>query len=154
MEKKILLGNGNGYSPKFSIWAAVFLGILFLIIGAFVLSGHYYLPFKLSFGIIELIAGVYAMVYAFMVFGSKSRYAPHVIIGDSFIEFKRNLFKPSKRLIWESIERINFSSYEITFVLGDSDETFDYVANPDISIKVKRAIRDVANDKGIEVFGG
>lgn len=154
MSKTILIGRKNDYSVRANRWLFSILGFFFVLGGILRVIGKYYGPFEFSFGILQMLTGVYAIVFALFVFNKNSRFAPKVTVNDKFIEIKKGILKSPNKIMWSDIRRISYDSFEITFDMGVTTEVFRYETASDISIEIKKAIREVADDMGIEVVGG
>lgn len=52
------------------------------------------------------------------------------------------------------LKKIEFDLYKLSFQLSDNNLVFSYNSHPDISIDIKNMIREMAEEKNIEVTGG
>lgn len=157
MEKTILLGVNDRFSPKTTKWLYLLIGACFLANGLINFyspntSGH--LGFDLFIMPVMLLA---AFCYFFMFaagFNKHSKFAPRVRITEKIIQFKRSVFTSPYEIIWQDVTAIEFQSYKIIFSGANSSYSVRYETTPEISLEIKRAIRAAAESKGIPVNGG
>ena len=110
--------------------------------------------FDLLFQLGYPIYGTIALFTGLFLYSEKSRFSKKVKVNEKGIYLKSRVFKKGKFINWSVIKSIEFSKYQFTFELNHSQYIFHYKSNPEYSIAAKRAIREVANLKGISVTGG
>ncbi len=154
MNQTILLGLNNNFSIKANRRLAIFLGLIFCLNGFFnLIQNNEDLLFQIL-GLLLLLSGVLYLFYSFYGFSQKSKFAPKVLLTNEFLQIRESFWKPAKQLNWNNISSINYLSYQIDFQLNKESYSFIYNASSDTSIEIKRAIREFAENKGIEVIGG
>lgn len=154
MSKTILIGINNRFSVNANKWLYYSLGLLFLFNGVFHIFSNSFKPIGIILGILMIIGGMWYIIYGFTAFSVSSKYAPRVRIDDTEIELKNNFFKPATQINWTDVKKIEFDLYKLSFQLSDNNLVFSYNTYPDISIDIKRMIREMAEEKNIEVIGG
>jgi hypothetical protein len=82
---------------------------------------------------------------------STSKYAPHFMISDDFIKVKTGVFKKSILINWNDIKKVELGSYKIGIKDKTGVQYYPYQTRKDTSIQIKRAIEEMATQKGIEV---
>ena len=149
MKKTILLGEKGMVSTKVSAWLLGILGLIYLVLGSMEIyeqgasigsSGY-------------LLLGFIFILYSIIVF-TINPFAPKVTISDIEVTIKRKVFIAPINILWTSIHSIEFDQYMIALHLTDRVEEFSYSTNAEISIEIKSAIREVAENKNIQVIGG
>ena len=153
MSKTILIGLNNNFSAKTNRWINSLAGLVNLMIAAYFIYkyGNSSEPFGLILGILIFIAGSYSLMYGLTAFSENSKFALRVKVDDKIIEIKNKFFKPVTRLNWSDIQSIEFGLYKITFQLEGTSKVFEYKSNADVSINIKRTIREIADEKNIKV---
>lgn len=95
--------------------------------------------------------GIFYLGKASIAQSKTSKYAPHFFISQDVIKIKREIFKNSVIIQWDAIKKIELGNYKI----GIKDKTglqyFPYKTRKETSIKIKRTIEAIADQKGIEV---
>ncbi|WP_375579411.1 hypothetical protein ABWH96_20840 [Marivirga tractuosa] len=80
-----------------------------------------------------------------------SKYAPHFLVSENGLKIKTGVLKKSQFIDWNDVKKIELGYYKI----GIKDQTglqfYPYQTRKETSIKIKRAIEDIAAQKGIEV---
>ena len=111
-----------------------------------IISGNYG-----SVEIIFLIVAILMVALAISMF-PKFRFSPRVEIDSEEVKIKPDFFNRTSRLKWNSIETVKFGSYQLSFLLKDgSTETFILPGIKEISLDVKKAIREICEDREIEI---
>lgn len=149
MEKTILFGEKGMISRKTSAWLFSILGIVWIVLGSIEVYKEEVSIYSSGY----LIIGFVFVLYGLIVF-TANPFAPKVTISDSDLRIKKNVFGGSIRILWTSIQSIEFDNYMVAFRLKDRIEAISYGTNAEISIEIKSTIREVAEKKGIQVIGG
>lgn len=154
MAKTILIGINNKFSANAHKVNYILTGILYFILGiTFIIKdgiGFWgYTP-----GILISIAGTLYALYGAMEFSENSKFASKVKVDDAEIVLKNSFWKPAHKIKWTDIVAINFEPYQIVFLLQNSTYEFAYKCDADISREAKRTIREIAEQKDIEITGG
>ncbi len=130
------------------------MGLMFMLSGTFRFMENNIDLVGSIFGATMMIAGVSAIFYGYAAFSESSKYAPRVKVDENVIELKNSFTKRVNRIKWIEVKKIEFDSYQLIFQLGEGELTFNYVSNPDVSIEIKNLLREVAQERNIEVVGG
>ena len=158
MNNTILIGTNNNFSIKTNRWLFPITGLIFLTSGGTRLIYNFNASndavIGLIIGILMSVIGVYYCIYGLTAFSTNSRLALRIKITDEFIEIKDRFLKPPIQLIWTDLKSIEFGQYKINFKMEGSNKALSYKSNVDVSIKIKQAIREMADKKKIEVVGG
>ena len=149
MKKTILLGEKGMISTKISKWLFTILGLLWLLLGII----RFYEDGAGTGSIAYLVIAFAFILYSILVF-TVNPFAPKVILSDEEIVLKRKAFSSPVKILWNSIQSIEFNQYMIAFHSTEGVEEFSYSTNADISIEIKTAIREIAEQKNIQVVGG
>ncbi len=154
MNKIILIREIEAYPVKVNKWISVFSGVLMTVVGLYYIFIHslVFEPMGLIMGILFFVSGLGGLYYSVTTISAHSRYALRVKINDDFIEFKNSLFRPRVRIDWSEIKYIALKQYRVIFDLGGYREVFSYSSTPEVSRKIKKAIREMAVAKGVEVY--
>lgn len=151
MNKTILIGIPNTYTKRVkNKWVLIASGLFF------VPAGIYHILLNQSFyiviGIMWIIVGLYHFFNGILLIDSK--FAPKVKVDERMIELKNNLWKPSIKSIWIEMSSIRFNPYEVVFQLEESLISFSYNTDSELSIEIKKTIREIAEYKNIQIIGG
>ena len=146
MKKTFLLGT----KPALYI----FLGLLFLSNAAIAYFDPDQSKLQYWLMIVNFIAGLYALLYSLFVLTDIAGTAPKVVVTNEGILLKGKAFSSGQELKWEDIQSITFHSYELDFKLETKPVFFNYRSTAKTSKKIKDAIRDMAQLKGVSVTGG
>ena len=147
MKQIILLGNEGPISVAFTMWGSIFLGLTFIA------NGIYYLDSE-TFGIFLLMIGILTIIYSLLAFTKFSKLSPKVKLNDSHLILRSSVIKKPMIFTWAEIRKIRFHSYQIDIILDKETIEFTYRTNSKISVKIKEAIRDIADSKNIETLDG
>ncbi len=134
------------------IWVSS--GVLYIVVGAFQIYKYSNEGLSGLAWSYLIIGGLYLILYGYLGLSEKSKYAPKVVLTNEFIKIKKYFWKAGKKLKWSDISSIQYKSYQINFQIGKENYFFIYITNPDTSIEIKRAIREVAEINSIHVSGG
>lgn len=143
----ILLGTRNGLSIKASKWMTVAIGLLYSFSGILKFSNQGF-----SFESIGwFIFGIGFVIGAFLVF-TPNRLSPKIVLDRDRITFKSRVFASSTHLKWEDIQSIKMGSYELTFLMKNgTTQQFNYRSNAEVSIAMKQALRNAADERRVVV---
>ena len=131
----------------FTMWGTIFLGLTFIA------NGIYYLDSE-TFGIFLLMIGILTIIYSLLAFTKFSKLSPKVKLNDSHLILRSSVIKKPMIFTWAEIRKIRFHSYQIDIILDKETIEFTYRTNSKISVKIKEAIRDIADSKNIETLDG
>ncbi len=155
MEKTILIGSGN---QKFSLKAQ--RGLFFFAGAIFVAQGFFYLitgmgwpMLSIPLSILIILGGAYHFFMGIAISSERSKYSPKVKLSDDEIVFRLEPFKANIVIQWADIRSISLMSYSLAFELAESRKVIKYRTSGEISIEIKEAIRDFAEQKGVIVDG-
>lgn len=154
MNQIILIGDKNPFSMKTNKIMWVFSGVLYIGTGLIQFYRHQDEAISFFVWILLILGGLYLILYGFVGLSEKSKYAPKVLLNEDYIHIKKSFWKPAKQLKWNNVSAINYQSYQIDFRLNKETYSFTYNTSSHTSIEIKRAIRELAENKGIEVIGG
>jgi len=153
MKKTILLAtNPFNFRPVINIIIAVLGSIIFIFGGIRYLTHNS--SFEIFLGIGWLVVGIRYLAHGFIMSNPSSKFAPRFSISENELLFKETLMKPSIQVPWDKINKIQFGQYRLDVSTKDSDLSLGYLTNPDVSKRIKSAIREIAESKQIEVIGG
>lgn len=152
--KTILIGMNNKFSSRANKGLFVFLGLLFFLQGLMGFFREEIAWWRWLFGIIMVVGGISYVIYGFLAFSQNSKQAPRIIVDHEFIGLKHSIWKRAIQLSWSEVTSIEFKKFEVVFQGGEASKSFSYASNADVSIEIKQALREVAEEKGIEVIGG
>ncbi len=161
MKKTILVGLDNRYSARAQRRLYYFLSILFIAQGIISINYLFSNTASRGFKIISFIlivcwfiGAIYLTLMAVLAFSESSKYAPRIKVDDNQLELKKSVFKAAEILKWQDIKKIEFGQYQLNLRLADKDFSFTYKRNRNISLDIKKAIREIAELKNIEIQGG
>ncbi len=155
MNKTILLSNGTNYvSAKTNRFMWIIGAVVYIGIG--ISQIYRYEDEKFGFIVWSylILGGLYLLGYSFLGLSEKSKYAPKVLLNEDYILIKKSFWKPAKQLNWNNISSIKYQSYQIDFRGNKETYTFTYDTSSATSIEIKRAIRELAENKRMQVISG
>ena len=133
----VLLGLSNGFS-----------GIRSLIDGRLD-------AWSLTSGILILSLGIFMIALAIISFTPTNKFAPKFEIDENSISIRQTIFRNPKSIKWEEIKEVVYSSFELNFSLqSGKNEIITLDTNAEISILIKKAVREMADKKLIPIMGG
>lgn len=142
-------------TPKTTRWIILLNGIFNLILGARHLAAHAIVTWNLIVGIAWTLAGALMTLYGIILFHSAHKLIPRVHVDDSGISIREDVHREEKYIAWKDIKEISFKTFEIDFHLkGKVIRTVVLHTNAEISISIKRTIREYSEERGIPVKGG
>ena len=149
MNKTIVIGTRGSLSNKASFWLFMIIGTGFFLTGA----NDIYLSGLSVESMGNMVFGGFFCAYAIVTYFATS-YTPRIQIDSSTLELRNKVFGKTWQLDWSEIRSIEFRSFEIQFNLKDDVRVFSYGSNPETSMDIKKSIREMAENKDIEVIGG
>jgi len=147
MERSLLLEKQNRKQ-----WMA--LAIIFTINGIILMFGEDLVTVRIIVGGAMIILSIFYLIYSFVGYSLKSKYAAKIRTTYSHIEIKPDFWKPTIKLNWNDIKRISFGNYKVEFSLPNETKTVNYDTTAELSIQLKQLIRESAEQQKIEVIGG
>jgi len=147
MEKTLLLEKTNR-----QVWIA--MAGIFTLNGIILMFGEDLVIIRFMTGAVMIILSVLYLVYSFIGYSVKSKYATKIRVTDDLIELKTSFWKPSFILRWSDIKHIQFDSYRIDFELPDGIKSISYETSAEQSIQMKQLLRASAKGHNIPVTGG
>jgi hypothetical protein len=154
MNKVFVINNSIIRSSKVRRWVFAIFGLIFLVNGVLNIYRELLGWFGVILGLLFVVLGLFYLFRAIFASSESSVYSPKIRIGDDFIEYKTDIFKPVVRIPWKDIRSIGLSAYQIRFETDGAVKELSYDVAPDISIAIKRAIREKAGETGVAVSGG
>ncbi|MEO1054828.1 MAG: hypothetical protein AAFX87_29615 [Bacteroidota bacterium] len=101
-----------------------------------------------------LTIGVIYLIMSYVVFSKHPKLARRIAFNENGMAYKVNLFKPLQNISWDKISQIELRPYRINLFLGKEKKTVSYVAPYDVSIDIKKTVREFAGFRNITVVGG
>ncbi|CAN5357859.1 hypothetical protein BH09BAC3_BH09BAC3_09690 [soil metagenome] len=156
MKKTILLTqNSNGLTTTVSKWLFIMLGLFSVITGVRDLTGVTLTNWGLGIGISLLLSGFLMLTLGLILFNPTNKFAPKVVIDENEIKIREDIHKRTKSIIWTDIKEITFKSFALDFLLSDNrNELIILRTNGETSVEIKKAVREIANKKSINIIGG
>lgn len=154
MNRTIVLGGNGTFSGKTNKIAWIFNGVLLFSLGIIEMLRQTDELFGTILSILLILGGVYGILYAILGLSKNSKFSPKVILSNESLTIKKSFWKPSFKIKWDEISSINFNHYQIDFQLNNEVYSFEYETNAHTSLEIKKSIREYAESKEIEVFGG
>jgi HSP20 family molecular chaperone IbpA len=76
-------------------------------------------------------------------------------VDENGILIKEDIHKGQRKIDWKNIKEITYRPFELNFHLTDNNtETVILTTNGEISVDVKRTIREFADGRQIKIVGG
>ena len=143
-------------TPKSTKWIFVINGIINSGIGLRQLStSDSWTNWVSILGLLLVVAGPLMFIYGLVLFGRTNRLTPKIQVDDNGILIKEDIHKGRRRIDWKNIKEITYRPFELNFHLTDNNtETVILTTNVEISVDVKRTIREFADGKQIRIVGG
>lgn len=154
MKTTIYLGLHDQFSLKSTRILYLIVGLLLSFNGVMMVIRSQWNLMGLILGILSLIAGIYSVVAGILAFGKNTNFSPNVSISEGVISYKTNVFKRPVHIEADEIKGVEFGQYLVRFKLNKQEKSFSYTANPEVSVRVKEAVRTWCNDYNIEIEGG
>jgi len=102
----------------------------------------------------NLFLGIFMIITPLFLLSEKSIFSPKVKITNEHVLLKNGFWSRSKKLPWATIQQIVFGSYKIIFQMNEKNHIFQYDSDSEVSIQIKNALREGAEEKNIPVIGG
>ena len=144
-------------TPKSTKWIFIFNGIVntFVGINTLLLGDGLNHWIFLALAILLIVAGPLFFIYGIILFNPYGKIAPRVHIDEKVILIKSDLHKRAHSIHWNTIKEITYKSFELDFLLVDNkSEKITLPTSATISINIKKAIREFAGAKQINIIGG
>ncbi len=143
-------------TPKSTKWIFVMNGIINSGIGLRQLSiSDSWTSWGSLLGLLLIIAGPLSFIYGVVLFIRKNKLTPKVQIDDNGILIKQDLDTKQRQIDWATVEEITYKPFELTFHLTDNNiETVNLPTSGEISLDIKKTIRQFADRKQIKIVGG
>lgn len=135
-------------------WLYIFIGSLFLFNAGLAYFDAEQSRIDYWLMVLNFLVGIYAIAYGLFVQTSLFGTAPRVDVYNEGVFLKSKAFGSGREVKWDEIKSISFHSFQIDFKLDTEPIFFTYKSTAATSKKIKEAIRDMAEMKGITVTGG
>jgi hypothetical protein len=135
-------------------WLYIFMGVMFLLNGIIGYFKEEPMTIEYWLMVLNLSFGSYAFIYGLIVSFDLMGLSPKVVVTSEGVLLKSKPFSSGKELSWDEVKAITFHSYQMDFKLETEPVFFDYNCSANTSMKIKEAIRDMAEMKQIPVTGG
>lgn len=154
MQRTILLTH-HELGPKISKFLFFMIGISQSVQGIRHLIDTPLTTGDILFGGFLLLIGVILIFLGFTLFSHTASLSPKITVDEERIIAREKIFSRVKRIDWKDIKEITFKSYELD-ILQSSNHTQVIIlrTTPDVSIEVKKLVREMADKKMITVNGG
>lgn len=152
MTRMILLTPNNKFSLKANKLGQYFIGICLILIGISNFFSNALGAMAPMLGTVIVVGGLIQLIISYLTYTPTSHFAPRVKLDEKQIELKSGLFSSTLKIKWSEVKKIELGSFVMVFHLADRNEMFAYNTKPTISSKIKEAIRQIANNKNIEVI--
>jgi hypothetical protein len=143
-------------TPKSTKWIFLFNGITNSAIGLQqLLTTDSWAGWGSLFGIVLIVAGPLMLIYGAILFSRTNKLTPKIKVDEIGILIKEDIHKGQIKIDWENVKEITYRPFELNFHLTDnSTETVNLTTSGEISVDVKRTIREFADGKQIRIVGG
>jgi len=143
-------------APKTTKWIYLFNGLVNCFVGYLqFLRGDSLTNWATLLGIVLMIAGPIMITYSLILFNTRNKLTPKVQLDENGISIKEDIHKRLVRIDWSNIKEITYKSFELSFQLVDGKiETVSLPTNGETSIKIKKVIRQFADDRQVKIIGG
>lgn len=143
-----------GFSNNISKWLFLLMGVSNCSQGIERLVTIQNTQGKVGFAIFMIATGILMMIPTFVLFFPSSSLAPKCIIDEKAISIKEDVHKRWKTINWTEIKQLTYKSFVIEFLLNNNQEEYFHLrTNAETSIEIKKAIREIANQKSIPIIG-
>lgn len=143
-------------TPKSTKWIFVINGIINTGLGLRHLSiSESWTHWTSLLGLLLIIAGPLMFIYGLVLFGRTNKLTPKIQVDENGILVKEDIHKKQRRIDWKNIKEITYRPFELNFLLADDNtEKVILTTNGEISIEVKKTIREFADERQIKIVGG
>jgi hypothetical protein len=141
--------------PKSTKWIYLFNGIVNSIIGIQQLLTSDTWSWLLLFGLILTVGGPLMIIYSLILFSRTSVLTPRIQIDETGVLIREDIHRGQKKIEWKDVKEITYRPFELNFHLTDDNtETLSLPTSGEISIDVKKTIREFADSRQINIIGG
>jgi len=141
--------------PKSTKWIYLFNGIVNSAIGIQQLLTSDSWSWLLLFGLILTVGGPLMIIYSLILFSRTSALAPRIQIDETGVLIREDIHRGQKKIEWKNVKEITYRPFELNFHLTDDNtETLSLPTTGEISIDVKKTIREFADSRQINIIGG
>ena len=143
-------------TPKATKWIFIVNGTINLALGiSQILQADSMGTWGSVLGTILVLAGPLMIIYGVILFNPVNKLTPKVHVDENGILIKEDIHKGQRRIDWGNVKEITYKSFELNFLLNDNNiEKVSLHTNGDISIEIKKTIRQFADDRQIRIIGG
>ena len=143
-------------TPKTTKWIFLFNGIINSGLGLRQLStADSWTSWGSVLGLVLIIAGPLMIIYGVILFNRTNKLTPKVQVDDNGITVKADIHKGQRQIAWRNVKEITYKPFELNFHLTDNSiETVNLSTSGEISLDIKKTIRQFADDRQIKIVGG
>jgi hypothetical protein len=143
-------------TPKTTKWIFIFNGIINSGLGLRQLyTADSWTSWGSILGLLLIIAGPLLLIYGLILFNRTNKLTPKVQVDDNGIIIKEDIHKRQRTIEWKNVREISYKPFELNFLLADNNiETVNLSTSGEISLDVKKTIRQFADDRQIKIVGG
>lgn len=143
-------------TPQATKWIFLTNGLINAILGFRQLSiADTWVSWSSLLWLLLIITGPLMIIYGLILFNPANKLAPKVHVDDNGITIKEDIYKARRQIDWKNIREIRYKSFELNFQLTDNNiETVTLSTTGDISLDIKKTIRQFADDRQIKIVGG
>jgi hypothetical protein len=143
-------------TPKSTKWIFVMNGIIHSGLGLQqLLTADSWTNWGSLLGLLLLVAGPLLLIYGIILFNRTNKLTPKIQVNDTGILIKEDIHKGQRKIDWRNIKEITYRPFELNFHLTDNNtEIVNLSTNGEISVDVKRTIREFADSRQIKIVGG
>jgi hypothetical protein len=143
-------------TPKTTKWIFIFNGIINSGLGLRQLyTADSWTSWGSILGLLLIIAGPLLLIYGLILFNRTNKLTPKVQVDDNGIIIKEDIHKGQRTIEWKNVREISYKPFELNFLLTDNNiETVNLSTSGEISLDVKKTIRQFADDRQIKIVGG
>ena len=154
MQKTILLTRYE-LGPKITRFLFFMFGVSQTIQGIRHLDDTPLTTGDIVFGGFLLLIGLSLIFLGFALFSSAVKFSPKISVDDEKLIIREDVFKKTKSIDWKDIKEITFKSFALDILLNDNKEKLVILrTNAEVSIEVKKLVREMADRRNITVKGG
>jgi len=143
-------------TPKTAKWIFVFNGIINSGLGLRQLyTSDSWTSWGSILGLLLIIGGPLLLIYGLILFNRTNKLTPKVQVDDIGIIIKEDIHKGQRTIEWNKVREISYKPFELNFHLTDNNiETANLSTSGEISLDIKKTIRQFADDRQIKIVGG
>lgn len=143
-------------TPKTTRWIFVINGIINSGLGLQQLSNaDSWASWGSVIGLLLIIAGPLLFIYGLILFNQANMLTPKFQIDDNRIIIKEDVHKGQRQIDWKNVKEITYTPFELNFHLTDNNtETVNLSTSAEISLNIKKTIRQFADERQIKIVGG